>query len=127
MLFRSVDHLKKGMTVDFNFRTAASDLRPRDVLRLTEIADFLEQYPDLKIQLDGYADIRGNSDYNLELSQSRLNSVKHLLVAKGVAPERIIEIAHGKANSIEKDHDGYAFERRVSIALSPDESQDAVA
>jgi outer membrane protein OmpA-like peptidoglycan-associated protein len=73
----------------------------------------------LQVKLDGYADPRGDADYNLSLSQQRVDSVAQALVAAGIEPSRIETFYHGAHASTASsgDYDAYALERKVRIQL----------
>ena len=111
--------LSQGMTVDINFRTAEAKISARDKTRLEEIAKFLQQFQDVSIHLDGYADPRGKDAFNMQLSQNRADAIRTFLIENGIDADKIHVKAHGKEESTAKDIDGYAFERRVSISLQP--------
>jgi outer membrane protein OmpA-like peptidoglycan-associated protein len=55
----------------------------------------LERDPALSVQLDGYADPNGDSDYNLELSQRRVAGVRGHLVQNRIDPARIQSVGRG--------------------------------
>ena len=69
------------------------------------------------VQLDGFADERGNADYNQQLSGKRAEHVKNVLIMGGVSPTRIKIAAHGESPATDENIDSYAFERRVSLTL----------
>jgi outer membrane protein OmpA-like peptidoglycan-associated protein len=73
--------------------------------------------PDIKIQLDGFADERGDEDYNLKLSGKRVEFVREQFVAAGVHPDRINVSAHGESAAQDATVDSFALERRVSVKL----------
>ena len=68
----------------------------KDVIRsdqqpiIDDVAQTMIDNPDLRILLDGYASVEGENDYNLDLSDRRVNAVKAALVAKGVSADRIV-------------------------------------
>ena len=74
------------------------------------------------MQLDGFADERGDSGYNQRLSQKRVEFVKDQLIAAGVEPSRINYAAHGEAPAQDDSVDSFALERRVSLTLFIDNS-----
>jgi outer membrane protein OmpA-like peptidoglycan-associated protein len=78
--------------------------------------------PDIRVQLDGFADERGDSDYNLHLSQKRVDFVREQLISAGIDPSRIRASAHGEAPAQDDTVDSYALERRVSLKLFIDNS-----
>jgi outer membrane protein OmpA-like peptidoglycan-associated protein len=76
----------------------------------------------LRVQLDGFADERGDPDYNQRLSQQRVDHVREQLIAAGVDPARIRATAHGEVAAADDAPDSYALERRVSLKLFIDDS-----
>ncbi len=63
---------------------------------LTRQAEWLQQYPDVAITVEGHADERGTREYNLALGDRRANAVKNFLVALGVDGNRLATISYGK-------------------------------
>ena len=57
--------------------------------KITGVLDYLNRYPDVRLQIDGYADERGSEALNSDLSQSRADNVEALAIALGVDPNRI--------------------------------------
>ena len=53
--------------------------------------------PQIRIQLDGFADERGDETYNFGLSEKRVDFVRGRCISAGVAPERIAASAHGES------------------------------
>ncbi|GJL85032.1 MAG: peptidoglycan-associated lipoprotein [Micavibrio sp.] len=72
------------------------DLTPEARTILDNQANWLRQYPDLSITIEGHADERGTREYNLALGERRANSVKSYLMALGVSPLRVNTISYGK-------------------------------
>ena len=59
-------------------------------------AEFLNQYPNLNITVEGHADERGTREYNLALGERRAQAAKNYLIALGIDPRRIDTISFGK-------------------------------
>jgi outer membrane protein OmpA-like peptidoglycan-associated protein len=118
-----------GIETEIMFRTGHSAIEPESDVRLDGLARMLEENPDLKIRLDGYADPRGESAANLELSGERVGSVREALTARGIAADRIESHAHGASRSeaATGDLDAYALERRVRVRLRAGDSDARVA
>jgi peptidoglycan-associated lipoprotein len=57
---------------------------------LDENAQWLKDHPNVRLYVDGYASSRGELINNLLLSQRRADWVKHALVERGVAEDRIV-------------------------------------
>lgn len=69
----------------------------RDQAATTEKdAGFLNQHPNLKIQIEGHCDDRGSEMYNLALGESRANAVREALVRQGIDAGRITTVSYGK-------------------------------
>jgi outer membrane protein OmpA-like peptidoglycan-associated protein len=56
---------------------------------LDDIAGYLVDYPDTLLVIEGYASEEGATDYNLDLSNRRAESVRAGLHERGVAPASI--------------------------------------
>ncbi len=117
-----VSLLQAGIAMDLLFRTDESVLADTTGDRLATLAGSLATMPEIHIQLDGFADERGEQDYNLQLSQKRVEFVRDQLVAAGIHPSRISGSAHGEAPAQDATPDSFALERRVSLTLSIDDS-----
>ena len=117
------------LQLELLFKTGDGQLTASGQQRMQYLADFMVGNPELNIRLDGYADPRGDANYNLALSEQRVQSVAALLASHGVAMSRIEIYAHGDAQSVAAvgDYDGYAMERIVKIQLSKGDKQEAFA
>ncbi len=121
-----VSLMQTGVDLDLLFRTDEHSLLADTDRRLAELGVRLATMPQVQIHLDGFADERGDSTYNQRLSEKRVAYVRDRLVAAGVDPARISEIAHGEVAAAEPTGDSYALERRVSLKVFIDGS-DALA
>jgi outer membrane protein OmpA-like peptidoglycan-associated protein len=83
--------------------------------------------PDVHLQLDGFADERGDSEYNRNLSAQRAEFVSRVLQENGVPGDRIVLAAHGESPAADPNADSYALERRVSLTLSVQDSPSVAA
>jgi hypothetical protein len=64
---------------------------------LEGIQGILQEYPKLKLQIEGHTDSRGSDDYNLSLSKKRAESIRQWLIKNGVEERRLT--AEGKGES----------------------------
>jgi outer membrane protein OmpA-like peptidoglycan-associated protein len=87
--------------------------------QLEQWASLMKAQPQLQLTLGGYADARGDKEYNQRLSEKRVASVVELFIDEGIAPERILTAAYGEseAEASEHDSDGLFFERKVTLKL----------
>ncbi len=81
--------------VHFDFDKAA--IRPADAKVVDSDARWLKANPPYEIVIGGYADQRGNKEYNVKLAKRRAMSVKNGLVARGIDRDRIALVSYGKA------------------------------
>lgn len=109
--------LQAGIAMDLLFRTDESVLTDMTGSRLAELGSALASMPDVRVQLDGFADERGDEDYNKGLSRKRVEFVKDQLLAAGIPADRISTTAHGESVAQEANTDSYALERRVTLKL----------
>jgi outer membrane protein OmpA-like peptidoglycan-associated protein len=117
-----VNLMQAGIAMDLLFRTDEFALADTTGARLADLAATLAGMGDIHIRLDGFADERGASDYNLALSEKRVQFVREQFVAAGVHPDRISVSAHGESAAQDASPDSYALERRVSVKLFIDDS-----
>lgn len=117
-----VNLMQAGIAMDLLFRTDEFSLADTTGDRLAELATTLASMPDIRIQLDGFADERGDEKYNFELSEKRVEFVRGLFVMAGVHPDRIKVSAHGESVAQDDTADSFALERRVSVTLSIDDA-----
>lgn len=117
--------LASGLEMQVMFRTGASELTEESVAQLERLAFVLSGIADLNVRLDGYADPRGESDYNEMLAAERVASVQQALMRGGLTREQLKGFAHGERHyaEAERDLDAYALARRVDISLTAIEAR----
>ncbi len=118
-----VSLMQAGIDMDLLFRTDEFALTDATGNRLAQMAGSLANMPGVRIQLDGFADERGDEAYNHSLSEKRVEFVRNLFIGAGVHPTRISTSAHGESVAQAADIDSYALERRVSVKLFIDNAQ----
>jgi outer membrane protein OmpA-like peptidoglycan-associated protein len=57
--------------------------------KILGVLGYLSRYPDVRLQIDGYADERGTTAHNLDLSLRRALNVQSLCLTFGIDPSRI--------------------------------------
>jgi outer membrane protein OmpA-like peptidoglycan-associated protein len=117
------------LQLELLFKTNDTQLTNSGQKRVAFLADWLANHPEINIRLDGYADPRGNNNYNQQLSVQRAESVVQVLLANGVKSSRISVHGHGhsKSKAQSGNYDEYAMERRVSIGLTRADENEFVA
>ena len=114
---------ERGLLVtlgDVLFAFDKAELSAQAGPRLDKLAQFLTQFPDRKLLIEGYTDSVGNDAYNLTLSERRAQAVRSALVQRGVDGARISARGYGKAHPVADNGaaDGRAMNRRVEIVIA---------
>ena len=122
-----LDLMQAGIDMDLLFRTDEAVVADTTGVRLATLAATLARMDDVRIQLDGFADERGDEVYNKALSERRVQFIRDQFVAAGVDPERISATAHGESIAQDDTLDSFALERRVSVRLFIDDSPSLAA
>ncbi len=116
-----LDALAQRLHADVLFRTNDAKMEADVASKLEDLGKLLALHGQLEVQLHGFADPRGSSEKNLELSLERANAVREALIRGGAAPEQIQLSAHGSdlTTAPKGDLEAYAWERRVSLSIRP--------
>jgi outer membrane protein OmpA-like peptidoglycan-associated protein len=71
------------------------------------------------VEIDGYTDSVGTDSFNLDLSQRRADTVKSVLVHRGIDSARIVSRGYGKEFGVASNADsgGRQLNRRVEIVI----------
>ncbi|MCA6423829.1 MAG: OmpA family protein [Flavobacterium sp.] len=67
------------------------------------ILNYLRNNPTKSVDIIGYADELGNTDYNNKLSSDRAQNVKDILVKSGIDASRLNIVGNGVDNSVDKN------------------------
>ena len=97
------------------FDTDRFNVDSQDQAILASQAQWLAQYPNKSIVIEGHCDERGTRDYNLALGERRANAAKNYMVSLGVDPTRIQTVSHGKERpaAIGSNESAWAQNRRA--------------
>ncbi|WP_313299113.1 OmpA family protein [Diaphorobacter sp.] len=114
---------ERGLLVtlgDVLFEFGKSDLTSQAGPRLDKLAQFLTEFPNRKLLIEGYTDSVGTDAVNQTLSQRRAESVQRALVSRGVTPDRITTQGYGKQFPVADNGspEGRAMNRRVEIVIA---------
>ncbi len=82
-----------------------------------ELAQIMGQYPDYKLQVQGYCDERGSAEYNIALGEARAKAAKDYLVSVGVSANQLTTLSLGKEKQLCDEHDEacWSKNRRIHI------------
>ena len=126
-----VDQLKakptpRGLVLtlgDVLFDTGKAQLNPGSSRKLDQLAQFLTDHPERRVQIDGFTDSVGTDSYNMSLSQERADTVKSSLVSRGIDRSRIGSQGYGKGFPVATNDEsgGRQLNRRVEVVIGGDD------
>jgi len=107
----------KRYLVYFAFDNAELSEAAKAVLETASAA--ARKLTGMKVTVDGYTDLAGGADYNMELSKRRAVVVSNALIAAGIVPAKVTAKAFGQMHPAVMTADGVAEagNRRVEILL----------
>lgn len=82
------------------FDTNSDRLMAGSSATLDQVAAIANQYPALKMRIEGHTDNVGDDQKNLQLSQRRADAVKTYLGNKGVDASRITAVGYGESQPV---------------------------
>jgi hypothetical protein len=105
----------EGITFDNNKDT----IRKTSVPTLNAALAVLLQFPDMRIEIQGHTDSKGDDAFNLDLSQRRASSVMNWFLQHGVDASRLRAVGYGETVPVADNNTdaGRAINRRVEFKL----------
>ncbi len=97
-----------------------SEIRPEFEAQVACHAEYLRQFPEARVTLEGNADERGSREYNLGLGERRGNSVQGALVGAGASRGQLEVVSYGEERPVCREHDEscWSKNRRVEVVYS---------
>src|ERR1700712_2056694 len=111
---------RRGFSPDIYFDYDESNLSDDTRDKLSRNADLLKSQGQFSITLEGHADSRGPSEYNLALGERRANAVKQYLGSLGVGADRMRTVSYGKERPActEEVESCWSQNRRVHMIIT---------
>ncbi len=116
---------ERGMVItlgDVLFAVNKAQLSAGGVRNVQKLANFLNQYPQRKVLIEGHTDSTGSRSINQPLSERRADAVRSALVGMGISGDRIETRGYAEAYPVASNNTaaGRQLNRRVEIILSDD-------
>jgi outer membrane protein OmpA-like peptidoglycan-associated protein len=113
----------RGWVVRFkniSFASEKASLTSRAERPINELTDFLLQYPERNMIIEGHTDNTGSESFNRKLSQQRADVIRNAIIARGISDSRIMSIGFGEQYPVEsnKTEAGRRINRRVEVFIS---------
>lgn len=96
--FQAAKH--QFMIEDIYFQKGSYRLQPQARTILYRKAEFLKQYPDVAVIVEGHTDERGTRETNIAFGDRRAGEVKSFLIREGIERERLIPVSFGKEKPV---------------------------
>jgi outer membrane protein OmpA-like peptidoglycan-associated protein len=111
--------LKLNIPSSVTFDTSSYAIKPSFAPVLDQLAQTLQQNPEVVAAVIGHTDSTGSLQYNQTLSVNRAQSVTGYLAQRGIAPQRLSATGMGPNQPIADNNTeaGRAANRRVEIYL----------
>ena len=102
-----------------HFATAKFRVLPDSFALLNQVAQVLNDFPKMRVSIEGHTDNVGKEVMNMRLSQRRAEAVRDYLVAKGISPDRLEAVGYGPTKPIasNKTVKGKAKNRRTEFRI----------
>jgi peptidoglycan-associated lipoprotein len=88
---------------------------------VTAIRNILAEYPTEKLLIEGHADERGSSEYNLALADKRSRAAQEFLSTRGIPQTQLTVLSYGEERPACTEQTEACFQqnRRVHITVAP--------
>jgi peptidoglycan-associated lipoprotein len=118
---KTVDQLNAERPLaDVLFDYDSATLRDDGRSAASRNADYLKRWQSVRITVEGHADSRGTSEYNLALGERRALAARDYLVSLGIPATRVRKVSYGKEFPFDPGHDeaAWANNRRAQFVVT---------
>lgn len=97
-----------------------SALQPAAEQLLRQKAEILRESPEVRLRIEGHADERGSTEYNLALGNRRAEAVREFLTDFGLPADRFETTSFGEGRPIAtgSDEEAFAQNRRAEFVIT---------
>lgn len=118
-----VTPIEVGQSVDIEhiyFETGKAELKPKSFKSLNALVLFLNEYPNVTVEISGHTDNVGSASINLTISEQRARSVANYVISMGIPAPRVVSKGYGltKPKYNNKTSQGRAKNRRVEFTIT---------
>jgi OmpA-OmpF porin, OOP family len=102
------------------FDTGKATIKPESQVQVTNIAEILKAFPNVKLKIGGYTDNVGNEASNMKLSEARAKAVVAAVSALGVDASRMEAEGYGPQHPVASNdtEEGRAQNRRIAARVT---------
>ena len=112
--------VREALTEIVFFVYDSDEIRGQAEEKLRAKAEILRANPGVRLRIEGHADQRGSTEYNLALGQRRAEAVKAWLGAYGIDEGRLTTLSYGKERPLDDgtEESALARNRRAEFAIA---------
>jgi OOP family OmpA-OmpF porin len=105
---------------DVLFDTGRSNLKAGSLQNIYPLVEYLKTHGETMVKIEGHTDSRGSSEYNINLSEMRAESVRSFLINSGISPQRISARGMGEDYPVATNSSasGRQQNRRVEVTIT---------
>ncbi|WP_102794910.1 OmpA family protein [Bowmanella denitrificans] len=115
------DEKTVSSALDMLFAHDSHKIANPDSQQVKNFADFMQQYPDTTVTIEGHTSLVGTEAYNQQLSERRAAAVKKLLVERyAISAERISTVGYGESRPLDRadNEAAHSANRRIHAQVS---------
>ena len=108
------------ISMQLNFKSGSADVLTEHYSEIAKAGEFMKQYPDSEVVIEGHSDSQGAAAFNKRLSQQRADSIREYLIKMyGIEAMRISAKGFGESSPIADNStaQGRAENRRVVAVI----------
>lgn len=118
-----VTPIEVGQSVDIEniyFETGKATLKPESFRSLNALIGFLNEYPNVRVEIGGHTDNVGSAEVNKRISQERALAVAEYVINQGIPAHRVVSQGYGfdKPKASNRTAEGRAQNRRVDFTIT---------
>ena len=100
-----------------NFTSGKAVLTRNSFTVLDHVIESLREWPEIRLEIQGHTDDRGDDNFNLQLSQRRADAVREYFISKGIDASRLTAVGYGEQRPVADNttKKGRVENRRVEI------------
>ncbi|MBW3534188.1 MAG: OmpA family protein [Gemmatimonadetes bacterium] len=97
-----------------------SDINPQAERVLRQKVEILRANPGIRLRIEGHADERGSTEYNLALANRRAESVRQFFTNFGLSGDRFATVSYGEERPLvnRSDEQAWAQNRRAEFVIT---------
>jgi outer membrane protein OmpA-like peptidoglycan-associated protein len=118
-----VNKLEVGQNIllrNIYFDNNSANFKPESYKELKKLETLLKRNKNVKVEISGHTDSKGDDNYNRTLSQNRADAVVNYLLEKGIGASRIIAKGYGEQKPLASNDDeleGRELNRRIEFEI----------